>query len=250
MRGVFYEPNPYGMCRSKLVYILFCLVVFSSCQPPVAFAEPQPVDGKSLVIIPMEYRGLFWCQLDSALVYINDRALIKRKEFLIKTTTDEIRTCPNFQIENGSLMVKDRSRHFPVRINGDAILCRVVLMDTLFTIDEPQNLLRSFKGHLLLNTELKADSWMVGILSIKRNGLLNIAKAEKAKALLKLDSIDLIRPQWEQDRILNRTHVSPTLSQFENLLQRGLQIDCNCKKFERIITMQEGVYRYYSLGNL
>jgi len=238
------------MCRSKLLCILFCLVVFSSCQPPVAFAEPQPVDGRSLVIIPMEYRGVFWCQLDSTLVYINDRALIKRKEFLITTTMDEIRTCPNFHIENGSLMVRDSSHHFPVRMNEDAILCRVVLIDTLFTIDEPQNLLRSFKGHLLLNTNLKAHSWTVDVLSIKGNGLLNMAKAEKAKALLKLDSIDLIRPQWEQDRILNRTHVSPTLSQFENLLQRGFHIDCNCKKFERIMTMQEGVYRYYSLGNL
>lgn len=238
------------MCRAKLLLLLFCVVMFSSCQPPVPFAEPQPINGRSLVIIPVEYRGVFWCQLDSALVYLNDRALIKRKELLIKTTMDEIRTCPNFHIENGSLMVKDRSRHFPVSMQKDTIVCRVILMDTLFTIDEPQNLLRSFKGHLLLNRKLKVDSWTVGILSIKRNGLLSIAKAEKAKALLKLDSIDLLRPQWENDRILSRTHISPTLSQFEKLIQRGLHIDCNCKKFERILTMREGVYRYYSFGNL
>lgn len=250
MRGVFYEPNPYGMCRTKLLLFLFCVVIFTSCQPPVSFTKPQPVDGRTLAIMPMEYKGIFWCQLDSALVYINDHALIKRKEFLIKTTMDEIRSCPNFHLENGSLMVKDRSYHFPVRMHKDTILCRVVLTDTLFVIDEPQNLLRTYKGHLLLNTKLKVDSWEVGVLSIKRNGLLNITKAEKAKALLKLDSIDLIRPQWENDRILSRTHVSPTLSQFENLLQQGLQINCNCKKFERIITMQEGIYRYYSLGNL
>jgi len=238
------------MCRAKLLLFLSCVVMFSSCQPPLPFAEPQPINGRSLVIIPMEYRGVFWCQLDSALVYIDDRALIKRKELLIKTTMDEIRTCPNFHIENGSLMVKDKSYHFPVSMQKDTILCRVILTDTLFTIDEPQNLLRSYKGHLLLNTELKVHSWTVGILSIKRNGLLSIAKAEKAKALLKLDSIDLIRPQWENDRILSRTHISPTLSQFENLIQRGLHIDCNCKKFERILTMREGVYRYYSFVNL
>ncbi len=238
------------MCYAKLLCVLLWVVMFSSCQPPVAFAEPQPVDGRSLVIIPVEYRGVFWCQLDSALVYIDDRSLVKRKEFLIKTTMDEIRTCPNFHIENGSLMVKDRSLHFPVSMNKDTILCRVILKDTMFTIDAPQNLLRSYKGHLLLNTKLNVDSWTVGILSIKRNGLLSIAQAERANALLKLDSIDIKRPQWENDRILSRTHVSPSLSQFENLIQKGLYIDCNCKKFERILTMGEGVYRYYSFGNL
>ena len=102
---------------------IFLVIAFMfSCQPSVVFGEPQPVAVKPLSTIPNIYRGIYWCNVDSASLYVDDRAFVRRKEFLIKTTREEIGVDPDLELVNGQLYVKDWEGYFSITEKGDTLI--------------------------------------------------------------------------------------------------------------------------------
>jgi hypothetical protein len=61
------------------------LLLLSYCQPPVVFTEPQPKDEPELSTIPIEYQGIYWCEVDGIALIIDEKMIFKQKKIRIKT---------------------------------------------------------------------------------------------------------------------------------------------------------------------
>ncbi len=226
--------------RSLILIVLF-LGILISCQPPVVFGEPQPANTKPLSIIPSEYHGIYWCKVDSASLFVDSQTFIKRKEFLIKMTRSEIDSNNNLELRNGRLFVKDWETDFPADEKGDTIISKVIMRDTIFSIGE-QQILKPFKGHLIMNIKLDERVWAVLVASHKGGGLLSLARAEIPENLVQLDSITPIRILSEPQEEGTQIYISPTAEQFGRILDRGLLFNSSCSEFERIIPLEEHLY--------
>jgi hypothetical protein len=207
----------------------------------VVFGEPQPANTKPLSIIPSEYHGIYWCKVDSASLFVDSQTFIKRKEFLIKMTRSEIDSNNNLELRNGRLFVKDWETDFPADEKGDTIISKVIMRDTIFSIGE-QQILKPFKGHLIMNIKLDERVWAVLVASHKGGGLLSLARAEIPENLVQLDSITPIRILSEPQEEGTQIYISPTAEQFGRILDRGLLFNSSCSEFERIIPLEEHLY--------
>jgi hypothetical protein len=217
------------------------LVLFFSCQPPVVFGEPQPAGLKSLSVIPRSYQGIYWCNVDSATLYVDEKAFIKRKELQVSLTRAEIDSSADLELRNGRLFVSEWETDFPAEEKGDTIVSKVVIRDTLFSIGDEQ-ILKPYKGHLILNSKLNENAWAVLVASHKGAGLLSLSRAEVPENLTQLDSITPVKITSKNSERGTQIHITPTADQFGRILEKGLLFNTSCSEFERIIPMEEHIY--------
>ncbi|WP_289644288.1 hypothetical protein [Maribacter aestuarii] len=229
------------MKTAKFILSAIYVTFFSACQPPVVFGEPQPVGIDRLTYIPDNYRGIYWCKVDSASLFVDDRTFIKRKEFLIKLTKAEIDSSNDLELKNGRLYVSDWGSYFPIEEKEDTIISKVVIRDTIFSVAKEQ-ILKPLKGHLILNTKLDENAWNVMVASLKGPGLLSLAQAEIPENLSQLDSITPVKMLSENGEKSTQIYITPTAEQFGRILDRGLLFDTYCLEFERIIPQEERFY--------
>ena len=229
------------MNTAKLILIVLYVTFFVSCQPSVVFGEPQPVGTDALTYIPDNYRGIYWCKVDSASLFVDDMTFIKRKEFLIKLTKVEIDSSNDLELQNGRLHVNDWGSSFPIEEKDDTIISKVVMRDTIFSIAKEQ-ILKPFKGHLILNTKLDENAWAVLVASHKGVGILSLARAEIPDNLAQLDSITPVKMLSGRDSESTQIYITPTAEQFGRILDRGLLFETSCSEFERIIPLEERFY--------
>lgn len=227
--------------KKGLIIILGCvvgIVVMTSCQPSVVFGEPQPVDVEPLPNIPDLYKGIYWCKVDSASLYIDDKAFIRRKEFLIKTTQKEIETDPDLELINGQLYVEDWDGFFPVTQKGDTLISQIIIRDTIFAIGGEQ-LLKPFKGHLVLNVKLNEDAWKVMVVSRRAGDVLSIANADIPENISQLDSITHVIMLKGTDSVRTQIYLKPTTQEFERIYEKGLLFNGSCTEYQRIFPLKE-----------
>lgn len=217
------------------------LLILGSCQPTVVFGEAQPASVKSLSDIPEAYRGIFWCPVDSASLFIDDRTFIKRKELLLKLTKAEVDSSGDMYLNNGRLFITDWEADFPAEEKGDSIISKLVIRDTVFAIGKRQ-VLKNFRGHLVLSAKLDEGAWAVSVVSQTGKGLLTIAQAELPENLESLDSIVPIRNMSKINERETQVLIQPTKEQFEKILEEGVLFKSNCSEFEQIFPMQHWEY--------
>jgi hypothetical protein len=63
----------------KIISLLLLAIAFYSCQPPTIFGEPQPVGVEGLSTTPYSYRGMYWCKVDSASLFVDEKAFVKER---------------------------------------------------------------------------------------------------------------------------------------------------------------------------
>ena len=225
----------------RILETVIVVLLLASCQPAVVFGEPQPVDVKPLSRIPNNFIGIYWCKVDSASLYVDDGAIVRRKEFLIKTTKEEIAADPELELVNGQLYVKDWEGYFPLTEKGDTLISQIIIRDTIFAINDTQ-ILKPFKGHLVLNLKLSEDAWEVLVVSQRRGELLSIARADIPDNLAQLDSITTVSVLKGTDSIRTQIYLKPTAKEFERIYDEGLLFDGSCTEYERIFPLKEVIY--------
>lgn len=229
------------MKHLKRTLIAFGVGLLFACQPSVIFGEPQPADTEPLSEIPRDYQGIYWCKVDSVSMFVDDHAFIKRKEFMIKLTKAEIDSSNDLELRNGRLFVSDWETDFPADEKGDTVISKIVIRDTIFSIRDEQ-ILKPYKGHLIMNTKLEDNAWAVLVASHKGAGLLSLARAEIPENLEQLDSITALKKLTESNDFQKQIYITPTAKQFGYILERGVLFDTSCSEFERIIPLEEHIY--------
>jgi len=219
-----------------IIAALALLILLESCQPPVVFGEPQPSDVRPLSHIPKNYWGYYWCRMDSVALFVDERALIKRKEIRVKLTRTEIEGSPELELRKDALFVRDWDQSFPVEQRGDSIFSTLVVRDTLFNIGEHE-VPKLWKGHLILNKEFDENAWMVSVLTLGKDGMLTMARAELPEDLAQLGEIVDVKTMSTENGQVTQIFIVPNQEQFEMIFQQGILFGDNCSEFERIIPL-------------
>jgi ribosomal protein S24E len=225
----------------KILLLVFLTFTVLGCQPPVVFGGPQPENAEPLASVPPEYQGIYWCQADSASLYISSRTFMKQKEFLVKLTREDIDSNPDLALREGRLVLTQWGSTFPIREKSDTILSHVYLYDTIFAISDEQ-VLKSYRGHLVLNTKLDENAWLVLVASLQGGRTLSLSRAEIPDNMASLDSITPVHILSRNGDSGTQILITPTAEAFGRILDRGLLFDTTCSEFERIFPGEAHIY--------
>lgn len=223
----------------KYVVTGFLLMLFYYCQPPVVFTEPQPKDEPELSKSPIEYQGVYWCDLDSIALIIDEEMIFKQKKYESKLSIAEIESNPNLSFQNEKLHSNELNQSFPAKQIGETIISQITLKDTLFSKTTGQ-VLKFHKGHLILNIPLDNNTWEVIIISLKDQDILSITKAHMPENLEALERVTPIeKSKISENEKAYQIKISPTSAEFDKILRKGLVFDGSCLEFKRIFPISE-----------
>jgi len=195
----------------KQIFFSLTLValIFFACQPPVAFDKPQPDDVAALGRFPLRIQGKYLNVEDSSFLQITPSSMIRIYDFYQKVHISQLDS--NQQIIGDTLFNLKTNRGELIQVEGDSIIEHINDTDTLFAIDE-FNQLKKFKGYYFVNIHMPPDKWQV-------------KKLEFSRGKLALSSISL-QEDFEQLKAITETTqdtmpyvFSPTRKQFKKFVR-------------------------------
>lgn len=209
--------------------VLFAML-FSSCEPAVVFTEPQPQDFNRLSSFDMMYRGAFQCESDSSIVHVTSKSIYKERTYPFVLTEEMIKTMKGVKVLRKHLYIDSLNLKLPVEMIGDSIYAEMIKRDTLFTITKEQ-VLKSFRGHQILNKKLDDGKWEVIILSMDYDMNLVLSIATYPEDLNRLEEITPVKDLSRGDTV--QYQISPTVFEFDQILEEQLIFEA-CDYYIRI----------------
>lgn len=216
----------------------FLFTLISSCQPPVVFTEPQPKDEPELSRIPLEYHGVYWCEIDSIALVINEISITSKKKYASELSISEIESNPNVSFKNATLYIEELQDSFPAKREGEIITSEIITKDTLYATTYAttgEKVLKHHKGHLILNSPIADSAWGVTIISLEHPDALSIKKTALPSNLDALESITPVDSHKNQkDDSVIQIKISPTKAEFNQIISEGVLFDGSCVDFKRV----------------
>ncbi len=168
----------------KILAILLTVLSLFGCGPAATFDSPQPNGGRALTSFPSRLRAHYIEPGGDALIVVTATQVILQAEEYIKMDRDSfgisLSLCTNSS-ETSPI------RYTDVAIDGDSLLVRATLTDTLFDMNAG-DILKKFRGHYFLNAYYDDTTWEVRQISLK-NGILTLAIIHPEDDLKKLQAI-------------------------------------------------------------
>ena len=160
----------------------------------------------------------------------------------IKLTEEEIAADDEVELQDGRLYINTWDQSFPIEMKNDTVISSIILRETLFAVGAEQ-VLKPFRGHLILNTKLDNQSWAVMVVSKRGLYRLVLARADLRGDISQLDSITPIRTLAKRDNKETQILISPTKGEFERIWQKRLLFDSSCTEFGRIFPLGIDVFK-------
>ena len=155
-------------------FVPFLLLFFRlfSCEPKIVFQQAQPAGIAALNKIPDRYIGTYRCQSDSSIIIIEPYIAYQQYSYAVTMSIEEIVETENCSLAAGGLYLPGRHQCYPVQyINEDTVVAYVTEIDTLFGFASDQ-VLKEWKGILMINQKLETEGWLVWTLSPNQDGSL------------------------------------------------------------------------------
>ncbi|WP_020537787.1 hypothetical protein [Lewinella cohaerens] len=213
-----------------LALLLLLLGVFS-CEPPVVFTEAQPDVVPSSTHFQKTYQGIYLCTGDSATVRIGEKTIIKERHIQFESTLDEIKETKGIYIDGEYLYIEELDLPVPIEyLDGEIVTGSFFIADTLFQIG-PEQVLKYYKGHQVLNRKLENKHWETSILSKDKEGNLTLWTTQLPEDLEQLKAITPVEDVSTPEH--TRYLISPNIAEFRKLLDSKLIFEV-CDYFERM----------------
>jgi len=225
------------MKHYKFIIVAISIGIFWSCEPPVVFSEPQPKDVDALTLIPKHFQGSYWCDKDSVGLYVDEHLIYKNKLFDVTVSRQEINDSEDITLVNGQLFSKRLNDSFPAFEKNGTIFSTITLKDTLFSNRRAKDVLKYSKGYLVLNNQISTAHWEVKIISLKPEGSLSISKVNYPENLTELKTITTVKIIERRDR--EQILVSPTKTEFNQILDKNLIFTGNCQEFKPVMSFEK-----------
>jgi len=222
------------MKRILYLSILNLLLLQTKCMEPyVVFEEPQPKELKSRTAFNKHYQGKYFCESDSAIVHITDNLLYKEIYIPFFLLEEEVEEMGFERIHSNRILYKESNLTLPATISNDTIWSEVTLFDTLFTIS-PTQILKYYKGHQVMNTQLEEDKWEVWLLSKEDTDYLQFSKVVLPSDLKELEAITPVLDISTDDQ--EQYIIKPTVREFKQILESEILFN-DCDVFTRLGAM-------------
>ncbi len=217
----------------KIRYVILSLLFLGlfNCEPPVVFTEAQPDVVPPSPRFQKAYQGIYFCTGDSATVRIGEKTIVKERNIQFESTLEEIKETKGIYLDGEFLYIEELDLPVPVEYQDDGtVIGSLFLADTVFQIG-PNQVLKYYKGHHVLNRKRENRHWETSILSKDEKGNLTLWMTQLPEDIEQLKAItpveDISTP--EHTRYL----ISPNLAEFRKLLDSKLIFEA-CDYFERI----------------
>ena len=216
----------------RLILIIFVAVIMQAIkcnEPAVVFEEAQPKGVDKKMSIDPIYWGAFLCESDSAIVHITSKVLYKEKAFAFGLSLAEVDSLPNVELIHDYLWVDDWTEKLPATVVGDSVFSEVTFRDTLFDVNK--HVLKSYRGHQVLNIPLDKNKWEVQLLSLNYD--FNV-RLQEAKMPEDLESLEDITPMKDISNDKKKQFlIKPTLLEFSEILSQELIFE-TCDYYTRL----------------
>lgn len=195
--------------KTTIIFGILIGLLFSGCEPPVLFNEPQPADTKSLSEFPGKLQGEYLSTEGNALLKIDNRLILCIYDYDQKAHKNQLDS--TIKITGDTLFnLSDSSKTF-VRFEGDSLVAHYHSEDTLFYISN-QNVLKKFKGYYFLNFG-DTTHWYVNKLFLSK-GILSI------NTISTKDEINNLREITETTSDTTSYNFKPTKKQFKEFIRQ------------------------------
>jgi hypothetical protein len=217
----------------KIRYLILPLLLLGlfNCEPPVVFTEAQPDVVPPSPRFQKAYQGVYFCTGDSATVRIDEKTIIKERNIQFESTVEEIKQTKGIYLNGEFLYIEELDLPVPVEyLDNGAVTGVIFLADTVFQIG-PNQVLKYYKGHHILNRKRENNHWETSILSEDEQGSLTLWTTKLPEDLEQLEAITPVEDISTSEH--TRYLITPNLAEFRKLLESKLIFE-TCDYFERI----------------
>jgi hypothetical protein len=203
------------------IYLLMSIFMTAllSCDSPVIFTVPQPKGFSPQSSFSIFYRGSYFCESDSSLVYITDEVVFKQKDYHLVMPKTRLDTMSDVRLVDGKLQIKGMDEWVPATIIRDSVHAQIAKRDTLFAIGQDQ-VLTMFRGHHILNNKRSDNYWEVAILTIDEEMNIILSMAAEPEDLERLKEVTPVTDLSRGDTV--QYLINPTVHEFNQILDEEL----------------------------
>jgi hypothetical protein len=228
------------MKKIMIGFTISIIVLIFSCEPAVVFKTPQPKGIPEITSFSPEFIGTFFCESDSSLVVIDKNIIYKTHWYDFSIPENRIESDPNVIKTGESLFIKDLGDCTIYKIQNDTVFASVRLADTLFVLSE-ENILKSYKGHQVMNMKLKDGDYEVIILSLDEDTNLELKMANLPGEVSDLEKITSVKDVSYED--VEQYQINPTRLEFDEILKQEIVFE-TCEYFKRVKIPAKDLYPF------
>lgn len=140
-----------------------------SCQSPVTFTEPQPVDANNLLKFPRRLKGDYLSLSDSSTLIINEKLIQRTYNFDYKIHPNELDSTA--RLSGDTLINIETKEKELIKREGDSLLIHIHNVDTLFFMNY-NSIVKKYKGYYFLNTRYDKTNWSVEKMKLSKGQLI------------------------------------------------------------------------------
>jgi len=200
--------------KMKKISCAFILLSMLSCKEvkvsEISFKEAQPENINGLSRFPNRLLGNYSNEDKSKELSILPSIIIQTVRYDSKIHTNEIGN--ELTISGDTLIDNQTKEKYRFRKDGDSLVVNVAFRDTMFALDQ-NHILKKFKGHYFLNTQVEPKFWEVIKMDLSK-GKLSLAGIYDDQQIKNLEKIT----ETKSDTIAN-ANFKPTKKQFKKFLK-------------------------------
>ena len=218
--------------KKTLIYLTtLALLIFTSCESKLVFSGAQPEGIEVSTRFDEAYYGNYFCESDSSIITIEPKVIHQWKYINFNLTTAEIAEDENILFVGEGLYINGYDGCFIYRIKNDTVYASLPVRDTLFLVDHPTCVLKSYNNHQILNFKVSDEKWETMILSIDKETNITLLSAKLPEDIAALEKITPVTDISLEDK--EQYIISPTLMEFDEILTKELVFN-SCEYFPRV----------------
>lgn len=213
------------LVKTLVASIIFIIV---QCAPPVVFDQPYPPNENDLSQIPEKYHGVYMCESDSTLVFIDKRIIYAREAYYFEDTIANIEAYEDCTLIDDKLIINETQEEIPIEFVDDNVIRGYFIeQDTLFDITDEVHA-RTYKQDLIISKAFKEGEYALFILSADANNNIVYRAINEATDLDLFGEITDMTALETDENEPPRYVVSPSLVEFERLFEsENIFIECD-----------------------
>ncbi len=191
---------------------IFGILLLGACENSVQFEVPQPEGIKNEASIPSKLRGTYKHITNPETLTITDDQIIEATHVKNTFPKSELDSAEAAGIHGDTAVTlkEDHTIYF-LQIKGDSACLEFTTYDTLYNVLRG-DVIRKFKGHYFINTELSNNNWDVIKLTKNKTGL-SLASIKKSEEIATLRELT----ETASDTVYS---FNPTKKQFREFLKK------------------------------
>jgi hypothetical protein len=207
------------MKRNLAVFVTAFILFSCKYEPELVFEEPQPNVSKDQKKFGKEIQGRYFNPKDSSSIIIDDKSIIRKREFKWNFLRSEIDSGIVANIHDNNLVIEGLSKAgMKVSIIDDSIFSLWTFSDTLFLISQ-DNILRQMRTYYFLNTKIQQQGWKVMRLEIQKKKFLKFSRINPLDSLERFEEITHINKILDDSGRVLQFNIKPTKKELKKLMK-------------------------------